>query len=522
MKVGLVLVLMTAVLLLGSASLAGAQGLLAGAHKVTITPSGQAWIAGYGENRRSAGAHDDLYCRALVLKSGEDTLAIVGLDLLGLVRPDVVKALEGVKSVPRDRVLVASTHTHSGPDTIGLWGPTRAVSGVDKQYMASLLAKIAECVDAAAKNMQPARIKFASTPVDGISVNAREPASLDRTAAVMKVESADGSKTIATLVNFACHPETLNTNMLTADFAGALYKRIEEKAGGVALFINGALGGMVTVNVPGGGDKGKELWAEAEKVGNTLADKALEAIEHAGALYEVPVKFKSAPLLVPMDNPGFQAMIAAGVLPNFSVNGNVNTQIAAAMIGPAQIATIPGEAYPKVGFEVKKMMKDEPKFVFGLCQDELGYILLEEDFDKELYSYEKSMSVGKKMGPMLLEGLKTLLGEVSPGTYGSVAQWFAALPTIFRADKAGDLKAVYQFSLSGEGGGEWIVAVQNEQISVKEGKAENADLTFRVSAQEWLAIVNKTSDPVQSYMTGKLQVDGDTELAVRFAELVLQ
>jgi len=96
------------------------------------------------------------------------------------------------------------------------------------------------------------------------------------------------------------------------------------------------------------------------------------------------------------------------LLPHFTRKNQVNY----IKIGDAQIATFPGEVLPKLGFRVKDAMESKYKFVFGLANDELGYILAEEDFNKELYKYEKSMSIGSKIGTMTTEALTKML--VSP------------------------------------------------------------------------------------------------------------
>jgi hypothetical protein len=54
------------------------------------------------------------------------------------------------------------------------------------------------------------------------------------------------------------------------------------------------------------------------------------------------------------------------------------------------------------------------RFIIGLGQDELGYILVLKDFDRELYHYERSMSVGKQTWPLLFQPLKELIARDAP------------------------------------------------------------------------------------------------------------
>src|SRR5687767_2688389 len=108
----------------GGTGKAEPQQLRAGAAAVKITPSltRTVYIAGYNNNRPATSVHDDLWARALVLDDGKSRLAVVSCDLIGLFNRRVKQIRALIKAVPPDNVLIACTHVHSGPDTLGLWG----------------------------------------------------------------------------------------------------------------------------------------------------------------------------------------------------------------------------------------------------------------------------------------------------------------------------------------------------------------------------------------------------------------
>ncbi|MCS7300569.1 MAG: neutral/alkaline non-lysosomal ceramidase N-terminal domain-containing protein, partial [Fimbriimonadales bacterium] len=294
-----------------------AQGLQAGAAANKITPSKQVFLAGYAPNRpNTGGVHDDIWARAVVVQAGQERLAIVVCDLLGLLRDDVQKIRQRVKSVPPNRVMVLCTHVHSAPDTIGLWGPSPAQSGRDEAYMNFVIETVAKTVDEAASRLQPATVGFAKTTVEGVAYNYRIEKILDTEAAVMQFRNKADGKVIATLTNFACHPEVLNNDQLTADFCHWYYQTVENKVGGVAIFANGALGGMISPapnpdpNIPKGRD-----WARAERYGTTIANRALEAIEKATFTDAVQIEHKESTYTVPLENERFRLALQAGVIP---------------------------------------------------------------------------------------------------------------------------------------------------------------------------------------------------------------
>src|SRR5215472_1636598 len=120
---------------------AWAKGQLrAGAAKTVVTPDvhrKKIYMAGFGHNRIATGVHDDLYVRCLALQAGGQILVVCSVDVIGLFYDDVLKIREQVKvQAPEvSHLIVAATHVHEGPDTLGLWGPDPLHSGIDENYL---------------------------------------------------------------------------------------------------------------------------------------------------------------------------------------------------------------------------------------------------------------------------------------------------------------------------------------------------------------------------------------------------
>jgi putative sterol carrier protein len=98
---------------------------------------------------------------------------------------------------------------------------------------------------------------------------------------------------------------------------------------------------------------------------------------------------------------------------------------------------------------------------------------------------------------------------------------FESLPERFRSERAGDLRAVYGFELDGDGGGTWTVRVADGALAVQDGLSDGADVTVRAKAADWMAIVEGRMDPQLAYLTKKLRVTGNLQLALRLREVVL-
>ena len=103
----------------------------------------------------------------------------------------------------------------------------------------------------------------------------------------------------------------------------------------------------------------------------------------------------------------------------------------------------------------------------------------------------------------------------------TAAELFASLPERFRSERAGDLRAIYGFELEGEGGGSWTVRVADGALAVEDGSATDADVTVRAQAADWMSIVEGRMDPQLAYLTKRLRVSGNLQLALRLREVVL-
>lgn len=405
------------------ATKAWAQGaevpLRAGASKVKITPSGSVYMAGFGPHRKSQGVHDELYARCLSLQRGGAQLTIVALDLIGLLRGDVREIVGRVQHVVGKNVIIASTHTHAGPDTIGWWGPSLfgllpIRSGVDGHYMAALKSAVCRAILESSRRMRKVEVRVARTQVLGLSRNIRKASSIDPELIVMEIRAEGGGAPVATLVHFACHPETLSSDnrLLSADFPGYLCEALEQRRGGVALFLNGALGGMVTVAVkadPGG----RELrtFQEAKRIGLSLAGHSLEALRGAESLQIERLRVRNREILIPLENFRFRLVRWLGVIQRPLHKDRVKTEVWHVDMGAVKMVTAPGEMLPNLGLRLKGHMRGKYRLVLGLANDELGYILSREDYQDDLYAYERSMSVGPEAGPLIYEGIMDLISR---------------------------------------------------------------------------------------------------------------
>ena len=90
----------------------------------------------------------------------------------------------------------------------------------------------------------------------------------------------------------------------------------------------------------------------------------------------------------------------------------VSTRVNLVNLGTAKILTIPGEALPNIGFYLKRKMRGEHNFLFGLTNDAFGYILTKEDWGSfKRYDYVSRTCLGENTAQILIEQALALVGS---------------------------------------------------------------------------------------------------------------
>ena len=390
-----------------------ASEFLVGAASATVNPPVGAFIAGDRKNRRFTGVHDDLHAKAVVFDDGAMPVALVVVDCIGLPYPAVQRirraAMAKVSAIelPEERIVVVSTHTHGGPDVVGIWGPDDSTSGVDPAYLDRLVDTAAAQVAAAVKARMPASIRFAETESgEGWVVNDCEPGEIDRSVVVLQCLDAE-ERSIATLTNFACHPTCIDGTVseVSADFLGSFYEELGNLYPGEHLFLQGAIGGWIQPVTP------ERTFDLAEDFGRRFAADVLAALEETKPLDGTRIRFANKVFEVPLANDGFRQLSALGVVDR-PMGETIETEVAWFSIGPAQFATHPGETSPVHGWETKALMDSGPKLVLGLGLDELGYILEPAYFESDTMphaEYLTSMSPGPEAAPAIMAALESIV-----------------------------------------------------------------------------------------------------------------
>jgi hypothetical protein len=395
-----------------------AQELKVGAATRLITPDPLLPVSGgVGASKKSVEKRGDLFARALVLEKGPIRVAIVSVDNLGWTAALGDKSRTLIKGIPAENILIGSTHTHSAPDAYG-FPDEKGKSLADLAYLDDCVKKIADAVNEAVKNLTPSTLKIAVGEAKGkIAYNYYADQLYDPRCGVIQAIGKSNGKVIATLVNYAIHPEVIGSGqgILSPDLCGPLYDRIESRVGGVAIFMNGAQGGMVTADNRLGEGKEANTWEECIRIGNLLADEALRIVEKAEPQESPNLSCSSRNIQFPVDSEMMRYILNNSPIKMTSVKDNVvTTRLNFLEIGKARVLTIPGEALPNIGYYIKRKMLTDQPFLFGLTNDAFGYILTKVDFNSfKRYEYVTRTSLGEMTGEIYISEVLAWLSEMS-------------------------------------------------------------------------------------------------------------
>lgn len=396
------------------------QTFKAGAALRKITPEKLIPISGgMGTPVIPTGMKGDLFVRALVLEKGDTRIAIVNIDNLGWPAYLGDRSRKLIKGVKPDNVLIGVTHTHSAPDAYA-FPDEKGNHAADLEYLDWCVKQVADAVNEAVSKLEDASIKTAVAEAKGkIAYNYYAPALYDPRMGVIQAIAKSGKnegKPIATLVNYATHPEILGTarKTISPDLCGPLYDRIEEKGGGMAMFMNSAQGGMVTADtrLDDGGEAND--WNECIRIGTLMADEALRIITPAKVQENPDLYCASKIIGFPIESEAMKFVLKNSPLVNIEAKtgdfSKITTRLNLLNIGEAQVITIPGEALPNIGFYVKRHMKTSQPFLFGLTNDAFGYMITKEDFNGfKRYDYISRTSLGEMTGEIYeTEALKMI------------------------------------------------------------------------------------------------------------------
>jgi neutral ceramidase len=406
------------------------ESLRVGVGHVDITPSLATPMEGYIERKGvSQGVHDRLFAKAVVLEdeSGKK-VAVISVDLVGVGKWIVDFARKEIESkigIPIKNVMIAATHTHSGPRGIVdfFTGEDAFSKGLFNHALSEKVGNgIVEAVADANKKLKKAQIGLGRGKVTGLCSNRRSPdGPYDSELAVLEMNTAESGQSIGCIVNYACHPTVLGPDNLlfSADFPAYVRDTVEttlkkrHKTEVEVLYLNGASGNVSTRFT-----RKEATFAEAERIGVALGSEVLKVMKAVNKTNgEVGISTTSEVIKLPQRKlpsiefvkndlkrgeemlkqlksrgasgsetrvvesliEGAKGLLAAYEFASKFEGREFEIEIQVFRLGEVvTLCAVPAELFVELGLEIKKDLKAMNPLIVGYANGFIGYILTEE------------------------------------------------------------------------------------------------------------------------------------------------
>jgi neutral ceramidase len=448
-----------------SRSSSHAAQLTAGVAVADITPPIGYRMSGYFNERLSTCTLNPLHAKAIVLRQGDISSAMVFCDIIGLsldVSSRARKRAAERTGIPASNILIAATHSHTGPLYFGalrkyFHEAAVAEDGSDPcekvNYPEELVEKLAGVIVKANAALKPVILSAGSVDQQGLSFNrrfhmkdgtvrfnpgvlnpdiVRAAGPIDPEVGMVFLREADGdNEPIAAIVNFALHLDTVGGTNYAADYPYYLEQSLREQYGNkfVLLFGTGTCGDINHIDVT------KKERLKTDYIGRTLAKK-VEAKKDSLKIVAEPMlgvrtgivdaqlqKFGPEKIAWAHQNIKKVGTKELSFLEQVEAYKILAIQMRSGQTIPLEIQVfrlgrdvavvgLPGEVFVDLGLKIKKASPFATTLVVELCQDAPGYIPTKKAFTEGSYETVNSR-VAPGGGEMMAEAAVRLLKDLA-------------------------------------------------------------------------------------------------------------
>ncbi len=417
---------------------------LLGYSEIDITPYPEfetVLMGSYGVpsvHRAMVGVHDPLMAQvALIKNDANQAFMLVSLDLCGYsfefadngpgvreVRESISEALSDILTIAPEQIVLASSHNHTSTDLVGMH---QDIGGtISRDLLEWHVEKITTAAVEAAQSFTEVDLFFSETELVGYAGRDEVPVGsgqrcsevIDDRIYTMRAKDKDG-QVMLTVTNYAKHPTQIDWLLkeATADYIWAYRLEIEEKTGGEAMFIQSfeaaVHDGDAYADIPG--EEGS--YEKTENFGRLFANAVIDGTENEVKAEEFDIEHKEE--VFPLKGHGFYRDLAKYArldLRSFDVAEDtcyILKYVPASWhkLGPAQFVVWPGEIAPEYGVAIRERMQTPVKFLVGLGNDQVGYIVDAEsvanDPTGKLAKYEANTGPGIGAGEVIMEVMES-------------------------------------------------------------------------------------------------------------------
>ncbi len=373
--------------------------LKCGASKKDITPNfeemGDIQVAGYltMQAPKFKEVHDPIHVRAMVLSDNTTKIVLVSVECIGLLADFIDRVRDRLRALgyKERQIYIFSTHTHAGPDTMGLWGPILGKSGINWKYQFFLVDTIVEAVKEAEQDMKEVELYRAKSSLTNLVENYRDEKIINGDLNLLKFMA--NNQVVACLWTYSAQPEiTTRENLaISGDYPGLVSTMIEKEFGGVSLFGLGICGAQSPIYCEQGFEKmelfSNEVFSELKKLFN-----GAEKVEVG------PIEIRHRKIKAKIENPDFQLLFTLGIFERELEDEKATTTVSKIRIGNVHLVHLPGEVFPGLFKKTLDENPDKDILFISNSNDSIGYLIPPEQYRLKPQVWVDDIENGKFIG----------------------------------------------------------------------------------------------------------------------------
>lgn len=399
---------------------------------------------------------DDQRVRVYALSDGDATVVHAVIDGFGLPRGDVQEIRARLADFAAENnitsINVSVLHQHSAIDTLGMNVPlakalllntgNAAAGGTDALvtknpvFMENLYTKTVDSVKMAVADMEEGDLYYGSADIDEYIHDKREPIAYDSNINRLRFVPEDEASEETWILEAGIHCTMLGAGPeeLTADFPYYIEKAINEKVGANVVYVQGAEL-AITTDCDTLDTEGMDDFERMAAYGYAIADRVI-AISNDVALDPV-LNIKMAEVALNVDNEihvlaGREGILNAVIIKDGNGGYNMITEIGYMELGnEVAVFLCPGEFEPALVYggpesgdaawygdtwdyaPLKDLTDCENVMVYGLCNDQAGYVLKDNEYHSWFTENEEINIVCETAGSTFAEAFEALVASTA-------------------------------------------------------------------------------------------------------------
>lgn len=371
--------------------------LSAGVAKIKTTPETPIPMSGYGGRKGPfQGIHDDLFARAIVFSDGENTAALIAVDISGFSHDLWNEITDGISvktGIKKENIILSATHTHSGPTTRGYKEiPGR---GYDQNhakdvgaYVKFLKQQIITVVSEAKDNLSPVRIgagageclmninRRADDGKGNITLGRNPYGPCDHDAAVVRIDNMQG-KPVAVFINWPCHGVVMGPRnyLISGDWPGATARYVEKELNVIAPVTAGASGNINPIYGPHMNFESSYSYA-VDAIGKILGSEVIKTVKDIETSSSGSVSCSIREVTLPGKKRSASNIQKGGWEPG----PDFKIRLSVLKVGNAVFTGVSGEVFTQIGMQVKELSPYKNTCMITHCNGSSGYLVTDDAY----------------------------------------------------------------------------------------------------------------------------------------------